>query len=93
MDFKNDNTIEKSHALWYNAYWIIGISLNGTAATLSVSDSPGMKILILLEAIARQNYNLINIIPHLHQFMMRMAKQCKFIKYDLKGVAHGYKLQ
>ena len=93
MDFKNDNTIEKSQALWYNAHWIIGISPNGTAATLRVSDSPGMKILILFEAIARQNYNLINGIPHLHQFMMQMAKQCKFIEYDLKGVTHGYKLQ
>ncbi len=64
MDFKNDKTIEKSQALWYNTHWIIGISLNGTAATLRVSDSPGMKILILFEAIARQNYNLINGIPH-----------------------------
>ena len=89
MDFKNDNTIEKSQALWYNVYWIIGISPNGTAATLRVSDSLGVKILILFEAIARQNYNLIYIIPHLHQFMMQMAKQCKYMKYDLKGVAHG----
>ena len=93
MVFKNDNTIEKTQALWYNAHWIIGISLNGTAATLRVSDSPGMKILILFGAIARQNYNLINRIPHLHQFMMQTAKQYKFTKYDLKGVAHGYKLQ
>ena len=89
MDFKNDNTIEKSQALWYNADWIIGISLNGTATTLRVSDSPGMKILILFGAIARQNNNLINSIPHLHQFMMQMAKQYKNMKYDLKGVAHG----
>lgn len=93
MDFKNDNTIEKSHALWYNACWIIGNSVNGTAATLRISDSPGVKILILFGAIARQNYNLINSIPHLHQFMMQIAKQCKFIEFDLKGVAHGYKLQ
>ena len=93
MDYKNDNTIEKSHALWYNAYWIIGISLNGIEATLRFSYSPRMKVLILFEAIARQSYNLINNIPHLHQFMMQMAKQCKFIEFDLKGVAHGYKLQ
>ncbi len=90
MNFKNDNTIEKMRALWYNTQWTIGIGLRGMGATLRVSDSPGMMILILFGAIARQNYNLINNIPHLHQFMMQVAKQCKFMKYDLKGVAHGY---